>query len=188
MITNDPTIHDHEYREAVACANDLQRQLGAMNKDNPRREQLKADLAAAVDAVRTAKEAQKRALQLRVFAGLTSPLHEAVAARLDPAVAAELEADAIARQAERDRRGVERRAAKAAAAAATPIPVTQAVATPPPPLPRTHQEPEIYRALPRSLPSPRAVSAPPTPRPSPPARPPSRGREVADAFREAGRR
>jgi len=30
MTTTDPTIPDHEYRAAVACANDLQRQLGAM--------------------------------------------------------------------------------------------------------------------------------------------------------------
>lgn len=186
MTTIDPTTLDQEYREAIALANDLQRQLGAMNKDDPAREQLKADLAAAVDAVRTAKEAQKRAVQLRVFAGLTSPLHEAVVARLDPAVAAELEADAIARQAERDRLSVDRRAARAAVAAATLADPSKNPA-PSPPVTSTGRAPEIYRMVPRAMAPPAPVEPTALPEPPPP-RSPDRRREVKDLFRGAARR
>jgi hypothetical protein len=141
---------EKDYRETVAVMDEAQRRLGATPKNDPRREQLKADLAAAVDTVRTAKEAQKRAVQLRVFAGLTSPLHEAVVVRLDPAVAAELEADAIARQVERDRRGVERRAAKAAVAPPTPADAAKTPASPPQ-VTSSRSAPEIDREVPRAM-------------------------------------
>lgn len=186
MTTTDLTIHDHEYREAVACANDLQRQLGAMNKDDPTREQLKADLAAAVERGRAAKEATKQLTGRRNFAGLGSPLHLACIARLPEDVIAELEEEAMAILTERERQAAERRAAKAAAAPAVPtMPAVEA----PAPSPRTvvAPAPEVYRVLPRASPSPQIAPAPPAPRPRSPARPPSRRNEVADLFADARR-
>jgi hypothetical protein len=189
MTTTDPTDLEREYRAAVALTEELQRRLTTTTKDAPEREELKAKLVAAVDRARQAKEKQKHATQRQVFAGLQTPLAEAMRARLDPVLVGELEANALARQAERDRKGEERRAAKAAATPQAAPPTTPAE-PPAPPSPRTlvAQAPEVYHVVPRASTSRLVASAPPTPRPSPPPRPPSRGREVADAFREAGRR
>ena len=187
MTTTDLTIPDHEYRAAVARANDLQRQLGAMNKDDPRREQLKADLAAAVECGRAAKEAMKQATARRNFAGIGSPLHMACAARLAPDFLLELEEAAMAILDERGRVAAER-AAKAAATP-PPAPTTAPAAPPPSSSPRTAsaRAPEVFYAMPRWSPAQPPAPASPSPRPSPLPRAPSRGREVADLFHDARR-
>ena len=160
MTTIDPTTLDQEYREAIALANDLQRQLGSMPKDDPARGQLKAELVAAVERGRVAKEATKQLAARRNFAGLGSPLHLACMGRLPEDVVAELEAEAMAILTERERMAAERRALKAAAAsqAAPPTRPAEPPAPPPPNVPtqapRTAATrhgptpaPEVYRVL-----------------------------------------
>lgn len=141
-----------DYREAVARTEEVQRRLSSVGKEAPEREAIKTELQAATTRVRDAKEALKQHGMMRNFAGLMSPLWEAVLARLDAATAAELEADAIARQEERTRRGAERRAAKAAA---TPAPAALPPPAPPPPpraAPTKPAQPEVIYARSRSAP------------------------------------
>jgi hypothetical protein len=186
MTVTDPTDLEHDYRTAIADAEALQRRLSATAKDDPQREAVKTELAAAVERGRNAKEALKQLTARRNFAGLGSPLHLACMGSLPDDVVAELEEEAMAILTERERRAAERRAAKAAATPA--VPTMQAVEAPAPP-PRTmvSPAPEVYRVLPRASPSPQIAQAPSTPRPPSPARPPSRRNEVADLFADAKR-
>jgi hypothetical protein len=195
---------EEDYREAVARMDSVQKQLGAMTRDDPGRAGLISDLESVVARVRELKEAIKRMGMQHNFAGCNSPLHAACVARLDPAVVAELETDALARQAEQERSAAERRAAKAAVPPAAPA--TPPAAPAPPPLPRPPSPtpptlaskttatmrgpgPEVFHARPRS-------SAPV--QPVLPAAPPSAGaprgpvlserrREVAALFQDARR-
>jgi len=83
------------------------------------------------ERVREAKEAVKTENTLRNFAGLASPLADTMRARLDPELVAELEADALARQRERDQAAAARRAAKEAASPPAPAPLTAPKGPPP---------------------------------------------------------
>ena len=76
------------------------------------REALKNENAAIDARLRDLKEASKRETSRRVFAGIGSPLHEAIAERLAADVVAELEAVAMRKLQERERRNAERKAAK----------------------------------------------------------------------------
>ncbi|MBV9950060.1 MAG: hypothetical protein JOZ69_24680 [Myxococcales bacterium] len=124
---------EQQQRETLAERQGLERQLGAIaDKSDPRRESLKQQMA-ELDARRVElKEQIKAENTRRNFAGIGSPLHEACVARLDPALVAELEAEAVSRQQERQRRGEERRAQKTAAAAPTPAPPSKSPASPKP--------------------------------------------------------
>jgi hypothetical protein len=137
-----------EYKTAIAELDAAQRNLGSTPRtDSQAREAATRVVEAAMARVRETKEAVKTATTRRNFAGLQTPLFEAIVDRLDPSVVAELESDAIRRQAERDARGAARRAAKAAAA--PPVPPV------PPPKPATRErkgavEPEIIVRRPRA--------------------------------------
>jgi hypothetical protein len=184
------------YRDTVSKMEAVQQQLGAMTRDDPAREALKSELEAHVARTRALKEKIKHEGMKRNFAGLTSPLFEACVARLEPAVVAELETDALARQAERDQRGVERRAAKVAATppASPPTPPPPTAPTLPPHARGTLRHgvkmPEVYRTIAR--PTPPTPQSPPPAAPLPPTSAPrSSGglrAEVADTFRAASRR
>jgi hypothetical protein len=190
------------YRQAVTSMETGQKRLGAMAKDDPTRDDVKRELEGLVARARDLKERIKQEGLHRNFAGLQSPLHDACAARLEPGLVAELERDALARQAERDRRGAERRAAKAGGSPpappsppSPPSPPPQpppAAAAPKPTVParargffRGRQTPEVWTT--RARPSPPAQVVPHAPsRPAPP-RARDRQREVADAFADARR-
>jgi len=76
------------------------------------RKRLVAEDEALSRRLREIKEETKRMNARRNFAGVGSPLHEAILARFDAATVAELEADAMVRLAQRERRSAERKAAK----------------------------------------------------------------------------
>jgi hypothetical protein len=156
MTTTDPIDLEREARDAIANLESIQRELGAITKDDPRRDGLKADLAAALDRVRSTKDAVKEMNARRNFAGLGSPLHQACTARLAPEVVAVIELEAMAILDERGRLAAERRAARAAAAPtiATPPALPAPAPLPPTPAPRTTVTrhgpalaPEVYRML-----------------------------------------
>ncbi len=77
------------------------------------RETLKRELVALDTRIRELKERQKRENARRNFAGIGSPLHEALVERLSPELVVELEAEAMAKLAEREQRSAERKATKA---------------------------------------------------------------------------
>jgi hypothetical protein len=106
------------------------------------REEVKLALEAALARARDAKDAEAARNRMRNFAGLGTPLHEALVARFPPDVVAELEAAAEAGQMVRDQRAAERRAAKAAKEPppAAPAPPKSTVTTTKP------QKPEVYYA------------------------------------------
>jgi hypothetical protein len=158
---------DQDYRAAVAALEDAQRRLGATPRSDPEaraaatkeveaatarvreaKEARKLESEAAQVAARAAKEAAKREGQRRQFAGIgSSPFYEACVARLDAALLAELQSDALHRQSEREQRVAERRQAKAEAppASLTPKPTPR----PPPPKQNGHRAvPEVYQRRP----------------------------------------
>lgn len=114
---------EQQQRETLTERQGLERQLGAIaDKSDPRRESLKQRMS-ELDARRLElKEQIKSENTRRNFAGIGSPLHEACVARLDAALVAELEAEAVLRQQERQRRAEERRSQKPAGPAPTPSP------------------------------------------------------------------
>lgn len=100
---------------ALARKREIETQLAATRNDPTRareREQLKAENEALARRLTEIREAQKRENARRNFAGIGSPLHEALVARFSAAMVAELERDALARLWERERRSAERKAAK----------------------------------------------------------------------------
>jgi hypothetical protein len=130
-----------EYRAAVADLEAAQRRLGqtprsdgdaraaatrevelATARVREAKDALKSEAAARDLAAGEAKGAAKRLAASRNFAGLTSPLYDACVARFDVALVAELEADALSRQADRDQRSAERRQAKKAREPTPPAP------------------------------------------------------------------
>ena len=100
-------------REVDARLSAIKAQL-APGATTPERESLKAESAALAARLTAVRDETKRENARRNFAGLGSPLHEAVVARLDAATVAELEQDALARLADRERRSAERKAQKGA--------------------------------------------------------------------------
>jgi hypothetical protein len=112
-----PDVSALDLVAAKARKAEVQALLGA-TRDNParaaERAALRAEDAAIAARLGELKEAEKRENTRRTFAGIGSPLHEAIVARLDPTTVALLEQDALSRLAERERRSAERKAAKAA--------------------------------------------------------------------------
>jgi hypothetical protein len=111
-----PDVSGLDAPTALARQREIERQLAATRNDPSRaaeREQLKAENLAVSKRLSELREAQKLENTRRNFAGIGSPLHEAIVARFDAATVAELERDALARFAEREKRAAERKAAKA---------------------------------------------------------------------------
>jgi hypothetical protein len=93
----------------------VEKRVAALRGDPSRvaeREALKRELLTLDAHIRELKEQQKRASIRRNFAGVGSPLHEAIVERFSPEIVAELEAKALVKQAEREQRAAERKAAK----------------------------------------------------------------------------
>jgi len=103
--------------DAALRKREVEALLGAIRQDPARREEresLKAELVALDARLREYKEETKRDNARRNFAGIGSPIHEAMVERLPASVVAELEALALGKLAARARRAAERRAAKGA--------------------------------------------------------------------------
>ena len=102
---------------ALARKREVEARLSAIDRDDPskrdEREALKRENQALDARLREYKGQTKRENALRNFAGIGSPLHEARVERLPPAVVADLEAAALVKLANRERRSAERKAAKA---------------------------------------------------------------------------
>jgi hypothetical protein len=102
----------------------VQKRLGEVRGDDARteeREALKAENFALERHIRGLREAKKREQMRRAFAGIGSPLHEALVEmsqglgrEFSPALVAELEKTALRKLAERERRAAERKAQKTA--------------------------------------------------------------------------
>ena len=100
---------------ALARKREVERLLGVTKGDPSRaaeREALKAENETLSARLTEVREQTKRENTRRNFAGLGSPLHEAVVARLEARVVAEIEQDALRRLDERERIANERRAKK----------------------------------------------------------------------------
>jgi dihydroorotase-like cyclic amidohydrolase len=123
------TIED-QLKEVTTAVVETQKRLSEIAKTDPVREALKASLTDALKQQVELRARVKIENTLRNFSGLQSPLADAVRARLDPALVAELEADAVARQQEKDRIAAARRAAKEAPRAAAAPPPAVAPAAP----------------------------------------------------------
>jgi hypothetical protein len=110
-----PDVASLDAPSALARKRELERLL-ALTRDDPakasERDRLRAEDAAVAKHLTDLKERSKQENMRRNFAGIGSPLHEAIVARFDAATVAELEADAMARFAERERRNAERKAQK----------------------------------------------------------------------------
>ena len=100
---------------ALARKRELERLL-ALTRGDPskaaERDRLRAEDAAVSKRLADLKEAAKALNMRRNFAGIGSPLHEAIVARLNAATVAELERDALARLADREQRAADRKASK----------------------------------------------------------------------------
>lgn len=92
---------------------EVEARLGQLTKLDPEREILKAENEALAARLREIKEQTKLENTRRNFAGIGSPLYEAIVERLPPTHVAELETAALAKLADRERRSAEKRAAKA---------------------------------------------------------------------------
>ena len=121
QVVNGQTVPDVSGLDAptaLARKRELERQL-ALTRGDPskadERDRLRAEDAAVSKHLAELKERTKLDNQRRNFAGIGSPLHEAMVARLDPATVAELERDALARFADRERKNAERKASKGGA-------------------------------------------------------------------------
>lgn len=110
------TALETEYRETVARLNDATKRLGTIARSAPERDDAKRDVEALAKRIGELKEARKRENMRRNFAGMGTPLYEAILARFGANVARELEDDAMQRQEEREARAAERRASKQGAA------------------------------------------------------------------------
>ena len=98
---------------ALARQRELEQQLAATLDDPSRasdRKRLLAEHLAVSRRLSALKEQAEQDSTRRNVAGIGSPLHEAIVARLDAALVAEIEADAMARLAERERRSAEQEA------------------------------------------------------------------------------
>ena len=111
-----PDVSTLDAPTALARKRELEQQLAATRGDSSgvrERKRLLAEDLAVSRRLSELKEQAKREDPRRNFAGIGSPLHEAMVARPDAALVAEIEADAMARLAERERRSAERKARKA---------------------------------------------------------------------------
>lgn len=125
------TIED-QLRDVTTQVVSKQAKLGGLPKIDRAREALKAELAELLARMAELKSQIKIANAKKTFCGIGSPIHEALVARVDPALVAEIEADGISRQEAREERARLRKASKAAAPPAPPPPPTApSRATPP---------------------------------------------------------
>jgi hypothetical protein len=102
----------------LARKREVEARLSALRGDASKveeREALKLENVALDARLRMLREQAKQEGVRRNFAGIGSPLHEAITERLAPDVVAELERAALAKLADRERRSAERRAAKGGA-------------------------------------------------------------------------
>ena len=113
-----PDVSGRDAPAALARKRELERLL-ALTRGDPskaaERDRLRAEDAAVSKHLAALKERAKQENMRRNFAGIGSPLHEAIVARFDPATVAELERDALARLADRELRTAERKALKGGA-------------------------------------------------------------------------
>ena len=110
-----PDVSGLDGPAALARKREVEAGLAATRNDPSKaaeRERLRAEDAALSRRLTEHREHQKAQNTRRTFAGLTSPLFEAIAARFDAGTVAELEADALARFDERLRLNAERKAKK----------------------------------------------------------------------------
>jgi hypothetical protein len=110
-----PDVSTLDGPAALARKRELEQQLAATRGDPSRareREQLRAENEAVSRRLTELKEAQKHENARRNFAGIGSPLHEAIVARFDAETVAALEREALERLAARERRSAERKAKK----------------------------------------------------------------------------
>jgi hypothetical protein len=111
-----PSVATLDGPAALARKREVEARLGAIRNDPSRvaeRAALKAENAALDARLREHREETKRDNARRNFAGLGSPLHEALLERLPADLVAELEALALAKLADREKRTAERKATKA---------------------------------------------------------------------------
>jgi len=115
---------EREYEETRTKIVAAEARLGAMDKREPERRQTIAAKEELVDQARALKEAINNENKRWTFAGLGTPLHQVLLARIqDETLVDELESAALEILAERERVSAERRAEKAAKAA-SPTPAT----------------------------------------------------------------
>jgi hypothetical protein len=110
-----PDVSTLDRTAALARKAELERQLAATRDDPTRaqeRERLRAENEAVSRRLAELKEGAKRENARRNFAGIGSPLHEAIVARFDAETVAALEREALERLAARERRSAERKAKK----------------------------------------------------------------------------
>jgi hypothetical protein len=101
---------------ALARKRVVEARLGAIRADASRvqeREALKAENGALDARLREVKDEAHREQTRRNFAGIGSPLYEAIVERLPVDVVLELEAAALVKLGDRERRAAERKAARA---------------------------------------------------------------------------
>jgi hypothetical protein len=117
-VAGDPPVADVSSLDAPATYARkalVEKRVAALRGDPSRvaeREALKREIGALDDRIREHKEDQKRQNARRNFAGIGSPLYEAVVELLSPEMVAHLEATAMTKLSERERRAAERKAAK----------------------------------------------------------------------------
>jgi hypothetical protein len=110
-----PDVSTLDESAALERKRAVEKRLGEIRGDaskDAEREALKRENAALDTRLREHKEQQKRDSARRSFAGLGSPLHEVLQERLSAEALAELEAAAMRKLGERERRAAERKAAK----------------------------------------------------------------------------
>jgi hypothetical protein len=111
-----PDLRHLDGPAALARTRAVEARLGALRGDPSKvdeREKLKLEHLALEIRLREARDEAKRDKARRNFAGIGSPLHEAIVERLHAELVAELEASALDKLAERERRSAERKAARA---------------------------------------------------------------------------
>jgi hypothetical protein len=111
-----PDLLHLDATSALTRKREVEARLSALKGDADKvgeREALKLENVALDARLRVLREQAKQEGVRRNFAGIGSPLHEALTEQLAPDVVAELERAALAKLADRERRSAERRAAKA---------------------------------------------------------------------------
>jgi hypothetical protein len=103
---------------ALARKREVEGRLSAIKGDTSKldeRETLKLENGALDARLRAWREEQKQENARRNFAGIGSPMHEAMAERFPADLVTELERAALGKLAERERRSAERKASKGGA-------------------------------------------------------------------------
>jgi hypothetical protein len=115
-----PELSSLDRAATLARKNAVQARLGTLRGMSPRpglaeeRGSLVAENAALDARLRDLAEAQKEENRRCSFAGLLSPFYKVAVKHLPPRLLAQLEAEALAMQAEADRRASERKAVRSA--------------------------------------------------------------------------